>query len=106
MDNNVGFHRPTFTQERHKSSLSWQIIFNTENGIYSPPKKKSTTPAAEIVIREALKLGLQNHYVDGVPALLASAELLKGVNEEQFDGPRSRSKIGTRNSLFSSDTFL
>jgi len=38
------------------------------NIIYNPPKKKITVPASEMVIREALKLGLQNHYVDGVPA--------------------------------------
>lgn len=61
---------------------------------YTPPKKKSTIPASEMVIREALKLGQQNHYVDGVPALLASAKLLRDVNSEQFEGPRERSRIG------------
>lgn len=66
------------------------------NVLYTPPKKKSTIPASEIVIREGLRLGLQNHYVDGVPSLLTSAELLKGVSEEQFDGPRARSQIGTK----------
>lgn len=64
------------------------------NATYTPPKKKTTAPASEMIIREALKLGLQNHYVDGVPALLAAVELLRSVDVERFNGPRERSRIG------------
>ncbi|KAH8120461.1 hypothetical protein DFH11DRAFT_63898 [Phellopilus nigrolimitatus] len=61
---------------------------------YTPPKKKATAPAVEVVLREALKLGLQNHYADGVPALFAAAETLCGVDAEQFSGPGERARIG------------
>ncbi|KAF8321615.1 hypothetical protein DL93DRAFT_2130122 [Clavulina sp. PMI_390] len=33
------------------------------------PDKKRLVPATETVIREGLKLGTQNHYMDGIPAL-------------------------------------
>lgn len=61
---------------------------------YTPPKKKQTAPAVEVVIREGLKLGLQNHYADGVPALFAASELLRGIDASQFEGPGERSRIG------------
>ncbi|EJD04209.1 uncharacterized protein FOMMEDRAFT_155333 [Fomitiporia mediterranea MF3/22] len=61
---------------------------------YTPKKKKSTAPAVEVVIREGLKLGLQNHYADGVPALFAAANVLRGVDASQFDGSKERSRIG------------
>ncbi|KAI5123757.1 hypothetical protein M0805_000348 [Coniferiporia weirii] len=61
---------------------------------YTPPKKKAAVPAVEVIIREALKLGLQNHYVDGVPALFASAATLRGVDVAQFEGPGERARIG------------
>ena len=67
---------------------------------YKTPKKK-TLPAVEIVIREALKLGLQNHYADGIPALFASADVLEGLSVDNFTGPNVRSKIGMRFSSFS-----
>ena len=61
---------------------------------YTPSKKKDQKPAVEAVIREGLKLGLQNHYADGVPALFAAAAVLRGVEVSQFEGPRERARIG------------
>lgn len=60
---------------------------------YTTPKKK-TFSAIEAVIKEALKLGLQNHYSDGVPALFTAAEELKGISSNLYEGPRERSRIG------------
>ncbi|KAL5534484.1 hypothetical protein ACEPAG_946 [Sanghuangporus baumii] len=62
---------------------------------YLIPKKKTRVPAVEVVIREGLKLGLQNHYADGVPALFAAAEVLRGVEISNFEGPNERSRIGS-----------
>ena len=56
--------------------------------------KKKQISAVEVVIREALKLGLQNHYVDGIPALFAAADVLKNPVLEKFSGKNKRSKIG------------
>ncbi|KAH9850667.1 hypothetical protein C2E23DRAFT_734552 [Lenzites betulinus] len=39
--------------------------------------KGKVRPAAEAVIRESLKLGGQYHYLDGITALFAAAEILK-----------------------------
>ena len=61
---------------------------------YTNPKKKSIIPAVEIVIREGLKLGLQNHYADGIPALYNSAEILYGIDISKFEGDGERSRIG------------
>ena len=39
--------------------------------------KGKTHPLAEAVLREGLKLGVQNHYLDGIPALFSAAALLQ-----------------------------
>lgn len=31
----------------------------------------------DFIIRESLKLGTQNHYLDGIPSLFAAAQLFK-----------------------------
>lgn len=45
-------------------------------GVTYRDKKKRLCPAVEVVTREALKLGKQNHYLDGIPLLFTAAELL------------------------------
>jgi tRNA nucleotidyltransferase (CCA-adding enzyme) len=47
-------------------------------------KKKKFHLATDFIIREALKLGTQNHYLDGIPSLFAAAQLLK--SPISFDG--------------------
>ena len=46
------------------------------NLTYTQTKGK-VRPAAEAVIREGLKLGVQHHYLDGIPALVSTAEILQ-----------------------------
>lgn len=65
---------------------------------YTTPKNK-TLPAAEAVIKEALKLGLQNHYSDGIPALFAAADELEGISAEKFEGSKERSRIGEKKKM-------
>ncbi|KAI0761691.1 hypothetical protein BD413DRAFT_616900 [Trametes elegans] len=64
--------------------------------IYTQAKGK-VRQAAEAVIREGLKLGAQHHYLDGIPALFAAAELVqRGVADfeaARFDKPE-RAWIG------------
>lgn len=60
----------------------------------SSPKKQVMALAVEPVIKEGLKLGMQNHYSDGVTALFAAAEVLRGVRVSQFEGPGERARIG------------
>lgn len=40
-------------------------------------KKKKPQPITDLIIRESLKLGVQNHYLDGIPSLFAAAQLIK-----------------------------
>lgn len=53
-------------------------------------------PAAEAVIREGLKVGTKNHYLDGVPALFSASELLKSpdIENERSKSSSGRVKIG------------
>ena len=57
---------------------------------YKDPKGKVHF-AAEAAIREGVKLGVQNHYLDGIPALFASADLLQN---RQIDGDKERLRMG------------
>jgi tRNA nucleotidyltransferase (CCA-adding enzyme) len=61
-------------------------------GLTYADAKGKTFPATETILRDGLKLGAQNHYFDGVPALFAAASLLKAP-----DATRSRVKIGRPN---------
>ncbi|KAG7450132.1 transfer RNA nucleotidyltransferase [Guyanagaster necrorhizus] len=65
-------------------------------GITYEDKKKKTYPAAFSVIRDSLKLGTQNHYSDGVPALFAASDLLKSpsLDDERFKTKPERVAIG------------
>jgi tRNA nucleotidyltransferase (CCA-adding enzyme) len=47
--------------------------------------------ATEAALREGVKLGVQNHYLDGIPALFLSADLLQNP---QVGGQRERMRIG------------
>ncbi|KAF8823861.1 hypothetical protein HHX47_DHR9000095 [Lentinula edodes] len=55
-------------------------------GVTYKDKKHREFPAITYVIRESLKLGTQNHYLDGIPALFAASEILKNpdLNQEKF----------------------
>ena len=58
-------------------------------------QKGKTHEAVEAAIREGVKLGTQNHYLDGIPALFAATELLKTPTTESDVGNlKERAKIG------------
>lgn len=62
---------------------------------YEDPKKKIYS-AIECAIREGTKLGVQNHYVDGIPLLFKAAETLQCPT---IGGENERVRMGM--SLFS-----
>lgn len=49
------------------------------HGITYVDAKKKPHLAVEAAIREGTRLGVQNHYLDGIPALFASSELLSNA---------------------------
>ncbi|KAE9409338.1 hypothetical protein BT96DRAFT_848716 [Gymnopus androsaceus JB14] len=65
-------------------------------GVNYKDKKRKEYPAVAYVIQELLKLGRQNHYIDGVPALFMSCEILKNpdLRDEKFKLPSERVTIG------------
>ncbi|KAF4572560.1 CCA tRNA nucleotidyltransferase, mitochondrial [Pleurotus pulmonarius] len=67
-------------------------------GISYSDKKKKPHPAVEAAIRESLKLGTQNHFLDGIPALFAAAEMLRlpRLDDDRFAVPSDRVAIGLR----------
>ncbi|KAF9498151.1 hypothetical protein BDN71DRAFT_1386446 [Pleurotus eryngii] len=67
-------------------------------GITYSDRKKKPHPAVEAAIRESLKLGTQNHFLDGIPALFAAAEILQlpRLDDDRFALPSDRVAIGLR----------
>lgn len=53
--------------------------------------KSKTHPAVEAALREGVKLGMQNHYLDGISALFSSADLLQNP---QIGGEKERMRMG------------
>lgn len=66
-------------------------------GITYLDRKKKSQSAVECAIRESLKLGTQNHYVDGIPLLFTAAQLLHNpdLTRDKFKTPSERVAIGT-----------
>ncbi|KAG8220108.1 hypothetical protein J3R82DRAFT_1128 [Butyriboletus roseoflavus] len=65
-------------------------------GITYNDHKQKVHPLIEAVIREALKLGNKNYYLDGIPALFDAAALFEGASPEdsRFTTPSERVAIG------------
>ena len=59
-------------------------------GITYVDEKGKTRSVVEAVIREGLKVGTKNHYLDGIPSLFSASELLKAPD---IDDDKSKSKI-------------
>ena len=66
-------------------------------GITYKDHKQKVHPLVEAVIREGLKLGNKNYYLDGIPALFDAAALSRGLSLEdvRFTTPSERVAIGT-----------
>jgi len=65
-------------------------------GITYKDRKQRVHPLVEAVVREGLKLGNKNYYLDGVPALFDAAALFQGLSTEdaRFTTPSERVAIG------------
>ena len=69
-------------------------------GITYVDEKGKLHPAVEAVIREGLKVGTKNHYLDGIPALFSASALFKSpdIENEKFKSPTERVAIGLHQS--------
>ncbi|KZT42787.1 hypothetical protein SISSUDRAFT_1058254 [Sistotremastrum suecicum HHB10207 ss-3] len=57
-------------------------------------EKKHVRSGVELVIRQGLKLGTQNNYLDGIPPLFEAAKLLANPTLQRFQNPSPRVAIG------------
>jgi hypothetical protein len=79
-----------------KSRLFLAAALTPYHGITYTDSKKKSHPAVEAALREGLKLGTQNHYLDGIPALFVAADLLKNptLGNRKLTLPSERVAIG------------
>ena len=87
---------PTFI-----ARLYLAAILTPFQGIEYRDHKKKDHPLVEAVIRDSLKLGTQNHYLDGIPVLFAATRLIKAqvMDESQHSLDRVRLGLLLRNKL-------
>ncbi|KAJ3789687.1 hypothetical protein GGU10DRAFT_283680, partial [Lentinula aff. detonsa] len=92
---------PTLTSAVHedptcKGRLYLAATLTPYLGVTYKDKKQRVYPAVSYVIRESLKLGTQNHYLDGIPALFSASDILKdpNLNHEKFKESSERVAIG------------
>jgi tRNA nucleotidyltransferase (CCA-adding enzyme) len=78
------------------SRLYMACALTPYRGITYVDEKGKLHPAVEAVIREGLKVGTKNHYLDGIPALFSAFELLKSpdIEDEKVKSPSERGAIG------------
>lgn len=79
-----------------KSRLFLAAALTPYRGITYTDSKNKSHLAVEAAIREGLKLGTQNHYLDGIPPLFVAADLLQnpGTSNDQFKLLSERVAIG------------
>jgi tRNA nucleotidyltransferase (CCA-adding enzyme) len=75
-----------------KSRLFLAAAFSSYAHSTYEDKKKKSLPAITLLLRESLRLGTQNHFLDGVPALMSASDLLS--NPDRYNTPSNRLEIG------------
>lgn len=78
------------------------------HGLEYRDHKNKSRPLVEAVIREGLKLGVQNHYLDGIPALFDAWDFISPQVAALSEGqsPDDRRKIGMLLTISGSPTPL
>jgi tRNA nucleotidyltransferase (CCA-adding enzyme) len=56
--------------------------------------KNKSVPIVGAVIRESLKLGVQNHFLDGIPVLYSAVPLITSHMKDHFTQPLDRARLG------------
>lgn len=87
---------PTFKARLHLAAILTPFL-----GIEYRDHKQKDHPLVEAVIRDSLKLGTQNHYLDGILVLFAATRLIKAhiTDESQHSLDRVRLGLLLRNKL-------
>jgi tRNA nucleotidyltransferase (CCA-adding enzyme) len=80
-----------------KARLFLAAALTPYRGITCLDAKKKERSAVDAVIRDGLKLGTQNHYLDGIPPLFTASELLKSseLKGQKYADASQRVAVGT-----------
>ncbi|KAK1226962.1 CCA tRNA nucleotidyltransferase, mitochondrial [Marasmius sp. AFHP31] len=78
-----------------KPRLFLAAVLSPYAGITYRDHKGKELPVVEYVIRECLKLGSQNHFLDGIPALFSACSVLRNPDpgEQRLKNPSERAAI-------------
>ncbi|KAL0581370.1 CCA tRNA nucleotidyltransferase, mitochondrial [Marasmius crinis-equi] len=89
------FFKASKEDETCTSRLFLAAVLTPYAGITYRDHKKKELPVVEYVIRDCLKLGSQNHFLDGIPALFFACQLLRNpdLNDDRFKTPSERAAI-------------
>ena len=89
---------PSITTPGTRARLFLAAALTPYRGISYTDSKGKPHPALEPVIREGTRLGAQNHYLDGIPALFSAAELLESpdLSNDKLKLPTDRVAIGKK----------
>ena len=83
----------TKTDSSCRSRLYLATTLTPYKNITYLDKKKKTQPVLDLIIRESLKLGTQNHYLDGIPSLFAASQLLKSPSFVDNQGQQHSERV-------------
>ncbi|KAF8167836.1 hypothetical protein B0H34DRAFT_683268 [Crassisporium funariophilum] len=82
------------TDSISKARLYLAAILIPYLGLTYQNSKKKTLPVVELVIRDSLKLGTQNHYLDGIPILFSAVPLITKHVTDNSQEPLDRLRLG------------
>lgn len=77
-----------------RARLYFASLLFPYHGLTYIDTKKKTQSTVTAVIRESLRLGTQNHYLDGIPVLFSAISLIQNALEEYHKAPLTRAKLG------------
>ena len=85
----LSLHHSLKVDPAFKARLYLAAILTPFLGIVYRDHKQKDHPLVEAVIRDSLKLGTQNHYLDGIPVLFAATQLIKAqIMDDSLDRVR------------------
>lgn len=76
-----------------KARLSLAALLVPFRGL-SYKEKNKTVPVVTSALRDSLKLGTQNHFLNGIPVLFAAIPIIKNTMEQHSTVPMDRVKLG------------
>lgn len=84
---------PISEDSTSKARLSLAALLAPFRGLYYKDKNK-TIPVVTSVLRDSLKLGTQNHFLDGIPTLFSAIPFIRDALDQHSKMNLDRVKLG------------